>query len=129
MAVEFVLGIGLACYNIFTSEHPMTSTADIIVINARVLTLDPDHPSAQALALGAGQIIAVGTNEAIEAYRGPYTRTIDAGEKTVLPGFSENHMHLFSGAAELDHLQLKGVTGLAALTEAIRGYAQGRGTQ
>ncbi len=126
MAVEFVLGIGLACYNIFTSEHPMTSTADIIVINARVLTLDPDHPSAQALALGAGQIIAVGTNEAIEAYRGPYTRTIDAGEKTVLPGFSENHMHLFSGAAELDHLQLKGVLGLAALTETIRNYAQHR---
>jgi predicted amidohydrolase YtcJ len=35
-------------------------------------------------------------------------------------------MHLFSGAAELDHLQLKGVLGLAALTETIRNYAQHR---
>ena len=43
----------------------MTSTADIIVINARVLTLDPNHPDAQAVALGDGRIIAVGTEEEI----------------------------------------------------------------
>ncbi|WP_283193028.1 amidohydrolase [Rhizobium sp. AN80A] len=107
----------------------MTSTADIIVINARTLTLDPEHSRAQAVALGDGKIIAVGTNEEIEAHRDPDTRIIDARGNTVLPGFSENHMHLFSGAAELDHLQLKGVTGMVALTDAIENYAQGRQAQ
>jgi predicted amidohydrolase YtcJ len=107
----------------------MTHTADTIILNGRVLTLDPDSPHAEAVALAAGRIIAVGTSADVEPLRGPHTRIIDAAGGSVLPGFSENHMHLFSGAAELDHLQLTGVKGLAALTEAVRAYADTRQTQ
>ncbi|KQY12995.1 hydrolase [Rhizobium sp. Root73] len=104
----------------------MTQTADIIILNARVLTLDEDRPRAEAVALAAGHILAVGTEAQMEPFRGAATQVIDAAGGTVLPGFSENHMHLFSGAAELDHLQLAGVSGLAALTEAVRAYAATR---
>lgn len=107
----------------------MTHTADTIILNGRVLTLDPDSPHAEAVAFAAGRIIAVGTSADVEPLRGPHTRIIDAARGSVLPGFSENHMHLFSGAAELDHLQLTGVKGLAALTEAVRAYAHTRQTQ
>jgi predicted amidohydrolase YtcJ len=107
----------------------MTETADIIISNGRVLTLDPDAPRAEAVALSGGKVIAAGSNAGIERLRGPHTRVIDAKNGSVLPGFSENHMHLFSGAAELDHLQLTGVKGLAALTEAVRTYAASRKTQ
>ena len=104
----------------------MTQTADIIILNGRVLTLDGDNPRAEAVALAGGRIFMVGSSEEIEALRGEKTEIIDAKGGSVLPGFSENHMHLFSGAAELDHLQLAGVSGLPALTAAVRDYAERR---
>ncbi|KQY45791.1 amidohydrolase [Rhizobium sp. Root483D2] len=107
----------------------MTQTADIIILNARVLTLDEERPRAEAVAIAAGHILAVGTAAQMEAFRGAGTEVIDAAGGTVLPGFSENHMHLFSGAAELDHLQLAGISGLAALTDAVQAYAQTRTTE
>jgi predicted amidohydrolase YtcJ len=100
--------------------------ADIAIINAQVLTLDNETPRAEAIALSDGKIAAVGTRHDIEELIGEATRVIDAKGGTVLPGFSENHMHLFSGAAELDHLQLSGVKGLAALEDAVRSYAAAR---
>lgn len=105
----------------------MTQTADIIILNARILTLDDDNPAADAVALARGRIVAVGTSADVEPFRGSHTQVIDAAGGAVLPGFSENHMHLFSGAAELDHLQLAGVKGLAALNEAVKAYAATRG--
>ncbi|MCW0000667.1 amidohydrolase [Pararhizobium sp. YC-54] len=107
----------------------MTQTADILILNARVLTLDEDQPRAEAVAMAAGRILAVGKAAQLEPFRGAGTQVIDAAGRTVLPGFSENHMHLFSGAAELDHLQLAGVSGLAALTEAVRSYAGTRAAE
>src|SRR6185312_3755537 len=61
-----------------------------------------------------------------EALQGPDTKIINARGGSVVPGFVEAHMHLFSGAAELAHLQLFGVSGFAALQEAIRAYAPTR---
>ncbi len=100
--------------------------ADLIITNARVLTIDPDHPRAEAVAVKDGRILAVGAQDEIVAHKGIATSMIDARGGTVLPGFSENHMHLFCGAAELDHLQLGGIHGLEALTEAVRAYAASR---
>ena len=100
--------------------------ADLIITNARVLTIDPNHPRAEALAVKEGRILAVGGLSQVTALAGSDTKVIDAKGGTVLPGFSENHMHLFCGAAELDHLQLGGVHGLEALTAAIRAYAASR---
>ena len=63
--------------------------------------MDPQRPTAQAIAIIANRIAAVGTAEEIGALRGPRTRVIEAGGGTVLPGFNEGHMHLFLGAAAL----------------------------
>jgi predicted amidohydrolase YtcJ len=104
----------------------MNSTADLIVINGRVLTMDDASPEAEAVAIANGAILAVGDRQSVEALKGPGTRIIDAGGGSVLPGFIEAHMHLFSGAAELAHLQLAGVHGFEALQQAIREYARSR---
>ena len=101
-------------------------SADLIVINGRVLTMDDDNPAAEAVAVKDGAIIAIGSRAAIEALKGPGTKVIDAEGGSVIPGFIEAHMHLFSGAAELAHLQLSGVHGFEALQEAIRDYASTR---
>ena len=107
----------------------MTPTADLLILNARVLTLDPGRPKATEIAVIDGKIAAVGAQGELASLRGPGTEVIDAGGGSVVPGFSENHMHLFSGSAELVHLQLSGVHGLAALTEAIRNYGKDRREQ
>lgn len=104
----------------------MTEIADILVVNARVKTMDPNHPQAEAIAIIGGKIAAVGSEPELDALKGPNTRVIDAGGGTVLPGFSESHMHIFSGSAELDHLQLAGVTGFEPLQQAVHAYAAAR---
>ncbi|WP_028914245.1 amidohydrolase [Pseudorhodobacter ferrugineus] len=96
--------------------------ADRIITNARVLTMDPHCPRAEAVAMAAGRILAVGSRRVIEALAGPRTDVIDARGRTVLPGFVESHLHLVLGGAELAHLQLGGVYGMDALRGAFAGF-------
>lgn len=88
--------------------------------------MDDADPTAEAVAIKDGSILAVGSLAAIDVLKGPATRIIDAKGGSVLPGFIEAHMHLFSGAAELAHLQLGGVHGFDALKEAVLAYAASR---
>ena len=104
----------------------MADHADLIVINARVRTMDTDRPVAEAIAIRNGRILRVGNRAEIEALKDDGTQVMDAGGGSVLPGFSENHMHIFSGSAELDHLQLAGLSGEEALTERIRAFSAER---
>jgi predicted amidohydrolase YtcJ len=82
----------------------MTST--LLIINTRVLTMDPDHPETHAVAIKDGSIMAVG-DDALAAATSD-VQIIDAQGATVLPGFVESHLHLFMGGSELAHLQLLG---------------------
>jgi predicted amidohydrolase YtcJ len=97
--------------------------ADLIVTNARVLTMDKNAPRAEAVALAGEKIVAVGDRRSVEALAGQATRVIDAGGKTLLPGFVESHLHLVLGGAELAHLQLGGVYGLEAIRRAFASFA------
>ncbi len=95
---------------------------DLIITGARVLTMDPALPRAQALAIAGGRIVAVGGAE-VAALAGAGCRVIDAGGRTVLPGFVESHLHLVLGGAELSQLQIGGLLGFDALKAAFEGYA------
>ena len=81
-------------------------SAEMIVTNARVLTMDEGRPRAEAVAVASGRILAVGSAADIAALAGPQTRVIDAGGRTLLPGFVESHLHLVLGGNELSQLQL-----------------------
>ncbi|MDF1709030.1 MAG: amidohydrolase [Paracoccaceae bacterium] len=96
-------------------------SATLLIVNARVLTMDPEAPETDAVALSGDRIAALGGDA--EAMAGPECPRIDAKGATVLPGFIESHLHLFMGGSELAHLQLLGVKGPEALTVAIRTYA------
>jgi predicted amidohydrolase YtcJ len=67
--------------------------ADLIIHNARVVTLDAKSSTAQALAAAGGKILAVGKDEEVLKHKGPGTRVIDAGGKMVLPGLYDSHVH------------------------------------
>jgi len=68
--------------------------ADAILVNGNLHTMDAAIPSAQALAVKNGNILQVGSNEAIRALASESTRVIDAGNKTVTPGMVDAHNHL-----------------------------------
>ncbi len=95
----------------------------MILTNARILTMDPSCPRAEAIALAAQGILAVGSRAAVEALAGPATEVIDCKGATLLPGFVESHLHLGLGGAELAHLQLGHVEGAAGLARAFRDFA------
>lgn len=66
---------------------------DLIVINAKVITIDADHPSAEAFAIDAGHFIAVGTNAEVLKFKTADTQVIDLKGKTITPGFNDAHLH------------------------------------
>ncbi|MBS0363033.1 MAG: amidohydrolase [Proteobacteria bacterium] len=68
-------------------------TPDLIVTNARVYTVDPKQPRAQAFAVRDGRFVAVGSNAEIKALAGPRAQVVDAGGATVVPGFVDSHNH------------------------------------
>jgi predicted amidohydrolase YtcJ len=101
----------------------MATSPDIIILNGKLITFDPDQPKAQALAITGGLISAVGENDDIKALAGANSKMVDAKGGTVLPGFIDSHVHLFGGSFELSCLDLYEVEGLDAMKAAIRPYA------
>lgn len=83
---------------------PTLQTADLVLRNAAIATLDPLQPQAQALAIRDGRIEAVGTDNAIAHYIGRQTRVLDLHGAFVAPGFIEGHGHLLDTGRSLMEL-------------------------
>ena len=72
--------------------------AELIVVRARIATLDAASTTASALAVRDGRLIAVGSDAAVQATAGPATRRVDAGGRTLIPGLIDSHMHAIRAA-------------------------------
>lgn len=70
--------------------------ADIILKNANVITMDAVEPAARTVAINGDKISAVDVNDELGSLTGSNTRIIDCRGKTVVPGFNDAHLHLFS---------------------------------
>jgi predicted amidohydrolase YtcJ len=66
---------------------------DVLVVNAKVYTMDPQMPRAEAFAITAGRFTAVGTTGEITGLAGKNTQTYDAKGMTLVPGFVDTHNH------------------------------------
>lgn len=97
--------------------------ADLIIEDAKILTMNKASPRAEAIAIKDGTVLGVGSQKKIESFKGPSTKTISAHGNSVLPGFIEAHMHLFGGGATLPHLLLTGLKGVAVIREKVHAYA------
>lgn len=91
--------------------------ADMIVRNAKVSTLDTQHPTASALAISDGVIIAIGDDAAVMAKANDRTRVIDAGGRRLIPGLNDSHTHLIRGGLNYN-LELRW-DGLRSLADAM----------
>lgn len=98
-------------------------SADLIITNARLLTMNKAAMRAESLAIAGNRILSVGSNADMKALKGSHTRIIDAQMNTVMPGIVESHIHLFGGAVELDSLMINNIKGLSVVSAAIREYA------
>lgn len=90
-----------------SANEPNRPSADLIIINSRIWTVDPRLPEAEAVAILGERIVAVGSTAEVEAWRGPNTRVVDARGKRVLPGFNDAHLHFVSGGQQLENISLK----------------------
>jgi predicted amidohydrolase YtcJ len=88
-----VLSSFLALFLLALPTLAADSPADLILHNARIVTVDDKFHLAAALAVRAGKIVAVGDGPAILKLRGPKTQVIDAKGKMVLPGLMDSHVH------------------------------------
>jgi predicted amidohydrolase YtcJ len=73
---------------------PAAEPADLLFVNAVVRTMDDARPTAEAVAVGGGRILAVGDAAALEAHRGEATEVVDLEGRTLLPGFVDSHGHV-----------------------------------
>jgi predicted amidohydrolase YtcJ len=71
---------------------------DLVILNAKVITVDDQSSVQEAVAARDGKFLAVGSTAEIRKLVGPSTRVIEAGGKTVLPGLVDTHLHLLQGA-------------------------------
>jgi predicted amidohydrolase YtcJ len=84
--------------------------ADVILTNAKIWTVDPERPTAEAVAIIGDRIVGVGSAAEIDRWRGSATKIIDGGGKLVLPGFNDAHVHFSDGGHQLDSVDLRDAT-------------------
>src|SRR5467141_1408091 len=97
-------------------------SADVIITNARIYTVNPHQKWAEAIAVRGDKIIAVGDRKQIEALRGPATKVIDAGQRLLLPGFTDCHIHFMDGSLGLTRVDLNGATTVAEIQKRVKAY-------
>ncbi len=89
--------LGVACTP--SSSLAQQRAADLVLIGGNVFTVDESRPTAEAVAMFKGRIVAVGTNESMKPWIGDETKVVDLEGKFAMPGFIEGHAH-FVGLGE-----------------------------
>jgi predicted amidohydrolase YtcJ len=99
--------------------------ADLIIRNAKVLTLSDAQPEAQAFAVRGEKFIAIGAEDEVMKLRTDRTRVIDAGARRVIPGLNDAHLHAVRGGRFYNlELRWDGVDSLQRGLEMIRQQAK-----
>ncbi|MFC1564943.1 amidohydrolase [candidate division KSB1 bacterium] len=93
--------------------------ADLVIKNAKIVTIDKDNPRSQAVAIKGEWIIAVGTDSDMDKYVDVgRTEVIDAAGRLVIPGFNDAHTHF--GSLDPDYIDLRYITDPAVITQRVR---------
>lgn len=101
-----------------------TQAADIIFYNGHIYTHDPDFPWADAVACTDGKISAVGDFDAMDAFKGKHTETVDLDGKFVFPGFIDIHRSPVMKVFEGKYLDLTGCQSTEEIGRRVSGWAK-----
>jgi predicted amidohydrolase YtcJ len=98
----------LAVAALFALRAPLSAqSADLIVTNARIYTVDDSHPFVSAMAVRDGRVQFVGSEREALLLRGPSTQVVDGAGRTIIPGMTDAHAHLFGLGEFLHDIDLK----------------------
>ena len=127
MKMRFLLAVLTIISLMTTTFHTRANntflSATLVILNARVHTMDPDKPTAEAVAIYGNRILAVGSDGEIRKLAGPQTKLIQGSGKTVLPGFNDAHVHFLSGGFQLSSVDLRDAGTPEEFAERIRSFA------
>src|SRR5580692_9306600 len=85
--------------------RPLQSRAtapDLVIVNAKVYTVDQAFSTAEGLAVTGGMITAVGSTAQLRRLAGPSTTILDLSGTTIIPGLQDDHLHSAGGGPGVD---------------------------
>ena len=121
-----LLGSAATSTVLFASPESFAMTQnDLVLVNAKVTTLDRENPQAQAVAIRDGKFLAVGTEQEARAAAAPNARVIDAGGRRLIPGLIDSHIHVIRGGLNYNmELRWEGVPTLADAMAMLKQQAE-----
>ncbi len=104
----------------------MAAQVDLIALHGKIWTENPQQPEAEAIAVSGHRILAVGRDNEIRQLAGPHTKILDLGDRRLIPGVNDAHVHFFWGGQGLASVQLRDVTSRQQFQQRIAEYARSR---
>jgi hypothetical protein len=102
----------------------IAGTPDLVLVAGTAWTGLTGHPTADAVAIAAGRLVAVGAARDVRALAGPRTRIVELPGAMILPGFQDAHVHPTHGGLDRTRCDLHGARGADAVVAAVRAYAE-----
>jgi len=99
---------------------PLCRAPDLILYNGNIANLEPTIPKAKAVAVGNGQILALGRDDEMLGLAGPDTEKIDIEGRLVVPGFFDTHIHFYEWAIQRQGIKLDDLTSIEGLVHRVR---------
>jgi predicted amidohydrolase YtcJ len=112
---DFLGAAGIASAASIAHLYGQTASADLVLYNGKIVTVDDAFSIREAIAIKDGRIVAVGANELRNRFAA--ARSIDLKGRTVIPGFHDTHIHL--GGHSRRYIDLNDTTSLAQLKEQV----------
>ena len=117
---RFLAGAGAVSLGAVTRLQAQGASADLVLYNGKIVTVDDAFSTRQAIVIKDGRIVAVGGNELKNQYSG--ARVVDLRGRMVMPGFHDTHIHLRGNSRR--YIDLNDTTSLAQLKEQVHDKAK-----
>src|SRR5262249_246763 len=118
-----IVAAGIGASSLVLAGTSRAGRADLLLVNARIITMDGRHPTAGAVAIRGDRIEWVGATDQPNNLFGDAGQIMDLGGATVLPGIDDAHVHLQSLGESFLKLNLKGVETPEEAVRAVRDRA------
>ena len=107
------------------SENQSCKSADVVLINSTIYTLNDSAPNAQAVAFLGDTLVFVGSNALSKEYQCNDAKVIDLKGSYVYPGFVDSHAHLKGIGHRENSLNLQGIDSLKEMLTTVEIFSNG----
>jgi predicted amidohydrolase YtcJ len=104
----------------FLGRMSSAENVDLLLVNGNIYTVSDAQPHAEAIAIKNQRIVFVGSNVDAKKLQGDKTRMIDLAGKTVVPGLTDSHCHIFGIGEREMRLNLEGTNSLEDFLAKVR---------